>query len=68
MRLVDKHVRHDRVRTLSLGICIDEKPIGNGCEINWKHQLPDLAKLGMNLAEPESPNEPASLKSSDLPV
>jgi hypothetical protein len=54
MPLVDKQLRHDRIRPLSLGICIDEQSVEEPQEIGWKSHLPMLDKLGLVLpAEPD---------------
>ncbi|TWU47368.1 hypothetical protein Poly51_51680 [Rubripirellula tenax] len=49
MPLVDKQVRHDRIRTLSLGVYSFDQPIGEPCQIDWSKRVADLEKLGLNL-------------------
>ncbi|TWU20459.1 hypothetical protein Pla52o_43370 [Novipirellula galeiformis] len=62
MPLVDKQVRHDRVRMLSLGLNQDEIPVGQPHRIDWERHLPSLEKMGLRLAAPRpdevSPEEP----------
>jgi len=50
MPLVDKQLRHDRVRSLSLGICVDENPVADPHVIRWEAHLPTLRTLGLALA------------------
>ncbi len=52
MPLVDKQVRHDRVRVISVGIHSDDKPIGPPHRIDWSSHLPGLQKLGLRLTQP----------------
>ncbi|EMI21680.1 hypothetical protein RMSM_01393 [Rhodopirellula maiorica SM1] len=49
MPLVDKQVRHDRVRVLSLGLNESESPIGEPHRIAWKSHLANLASMGLPL-------------------
>ena len=50
MPLVDRQVRHDRVRLLSVGINTTERPVGQPHKIDWSKHVPDLAKMGLPLA------------------
>ena len=54
MPLVDKQLQHKRVRTLSLGINQNEKPIGEPHEIDWHVHASQLQKLGLRM-EPAKP-------------
>ncbi|WP_146534586.1 hypothetical protein [Rubripirellula reticaptiva] len=49
MPLVDKQVRHDRIRSLSLGVYRDDQPIGAPCRIDWSKRIVDLERLGLKL-------------------
>ncbi|GAA4462773.1 hypothetical protein [Novipirellula rosea] len=49
MPLVDKQVRHDRVRVLSLGLNEDECPIGQPHRIAWNSHLASLEAMGLQL-------------------
>ena len=49
MPLVDKQLRHDRVRPLSLGINQDEKPIRTPHRIEWLTHLTTLEQIGLTL-------------------
>ena len=51
MPLVDSQVQHDRIRRLSLGINLNEKPIGDPHVIDWSVHQDELTKLGMNLPQ-----------------
>ena len=55
MPLVDKQLRHDRIRPLSLGICVDERPVEDPQEISWRVHLPMLEKLGLMLPAEHDP-------------
>lgn len=50
MPLVDRQVRHDRVRLLSVGLHRGEQPIGSPHKIDWSQHLPSLEKMGLPLA------------------
>ncbi len=47
--LVDNQAQHPRVRTLSLGINVDEPMIKQPVEIDWEKYLPKVAELGLSL-------------------
>lgn len=47
MPLVDRQLRHDRVRSVSIGICNSEKPLGEPHKIVWEEHLPSLRELGL---------------------
>lgn len=50
MPLVDRQVRHDRVRLLSIGINSSEQPVGKPHTIDWSVHLPEIQKMGLPLA------------------
>jgi hypothetical protein len=50
MPLVDRQVRHDRVRLLSVGINTTERPVGQPHTIDWSKHVPELEKMGLSLA------------------
>ena len=52
MPLVDKHATHRRIRPLSAGIFVNEKPVGKPVSIPWESQEWELKKLGLDLKEP----------------
>ncbi|MGB7327032.1 MAG: hypothetical protein WBD31_19305 [Rubripirellula sp.] len=49
MPLVDKQVRHDRIRSLSMGVYRYDQPIGTPCRIDWSKRIADLERLGLKL-------------------
>ena len=51
--LVDKHLRHNRVQELSVGLNPDERPVGPPQAIAWASHLPGLQQLGLTLVLPE---------------
>ena len=51
MPLVDEQERHERVRTVSLGLYADERPVGSPYEIDWDTQLASLRKYGVTFAD-----------------
>jgi hypothetical protein len=53
MPLVDKHLRHNRVQELSVGLNPDERPVGPPQAIAWATHLPKLQQLGLTLVLPE---------------
>ena len=59
MPLVDKHLRHNRIQELSVGLNPDERPVGPPHNIDWTVHLPKLQSLGLTLVLPE-PNEPSA--------
>ncbi|WP_442509580.1 hypothetical protein SH528x_001160 [Novipirellula sp. SH528] len=54
MPLVDKQVRHDRVRVLSLGLNEDEIPVGEPHRIAWQSHLASLEAMGLQLTAASS--------------
>lgn len=52
MPLVDKHATHRRIRPLSAGIFVNEKPVSKPVSIPWESQEWELKKLGLDLKEP----------------
>ncbi len=61
MPLVDRQVRHDRVRMLSVGIHEDEKPVGQPYRIAWESHLTSIQEMGLSLeraAAPVTASEP----------
>ncbi|MEZ5387125.1 MAG: hypothetical protein R3F13_16580 [Prosthecobacter sp.] len=50
--LVDKHATHRRIRPLSTGIYVNEKPVGEPVAIPWTSKEWELKKLGLDLKEP----------------
>jgi hypothetical protein len=48
--LVDSQAHHPRIRTLSLGINIDEPIIKPPVAVDWNRYLPQLAAMGLKLA------------------
>ncbi|MEM9586852.1 MAG: hypothetical protein AAGA03_06190 [Planctomycetota bacterium] len=67
MPLVDDQVRHDRVRLLSLGVNLDDRPIGEPVTIDWSSHQAQLELLGMSLESGNAAEEysPASSCTSD---
>ncbi|QDS95150.1 hypothetical protein FF011L_39370 [Roseimaritima multifibrata] len=53
MPMVDSQTKHDRVRTISVGMNTQEQPIGSPHQIDWTAHLPDLQKLGIELVSQE---------------
>lgn len=51
--LVDKHLRHNRVVEVSVGLNPDERPIGPPQPVAWASHLPQLHQLGLKLVLPE---------------
>lgn len=51
MPLVDKQVRHDRIRMLSLGLNVDECPVGAPHSIEWNFHLEKLDRMGLQLRQ-----------------
>jgi hypothetical protein len=49
MPLVDKHLRHNRVMELSVGLNPDERPVGPPLAIAWATHLAKLQPLGLKL-------------------
>ncbi len=49
MPLVDKHATHRRIRPLSAGIFVNEKPVGEPVSIQWTAQEWELKKMGLDL-------------------
>ena len=49
MPLVDRQVRHNRVKELSAGLNTDEKMVGKTVKIDWSAHLPQLKKMGLSL-------------------
>ena len=47
--LVDRQAHHPRVRTLSLGINIDEPIIKPPITVDWERYLPQIAEMGLKL-------------------
>lgn len=50
MPLVDRQVRHDRIRELSIGLNQTEKPVGEPYVIDWSSHLPTLQEMGLSLS------------------
>ncbi|MDZ4404652.1 hypothetical protein [Prosthecobacter sp.] len=50
MPLVDKHATHRRIRPLSAGIFVNEKPVGEPVSIQWTAQEWELKKMGLDLS------------------
>jgi hypothetical protein len=49
MPLVDRQVRHNRVKELSAGLFGEEKPVGETVKIDWAAHMSELKKLGLPL-------------------
>ncbi|WP_146599102.1 hypothetical protein [Novipirellula aureliae] len=49
MPLVDKQVRHDRIRQISIGLNDGERPIGDPYKIDWQSHVEKLAQTGFVL-------------------
>jgi hypothetical protein len=47
--LVDRQAHHPRIRTLSLGINVDEPIIKRPISVDWKRFLPQVAEFGLKL-------------------
>lgn len=47
MPLVDRQLRHDRVRAISIGLSSSEKPVSQPHRIAWETHLPSLKELGL---------------------
>jgi hypothetical protein len=47
--LVDRQAHHPRIRTLSLGINVDEPIIKTPIPVDWERYLPQVADLGLKL-------------------
>jgi hypothetical protein len=54
MPLVDKQSRHNRIRQVSLGLNVDEHPVGEPYTIRWQSHLATLEKMGLKLEPAES--------------
>ena len=64
MPLVHDQEKHDRVRELSIGLGLDDQPVGIPYRIPWAEHLPNLKELGLPLeggthppVEPTGPPE-----------
>ncbi|TWT82184.1 hypothetical protein CA13_36450 [Planctomycetes bacterium CA13] len=53
MPLVDKQIRHDRIRMLSIGLNDGERPIGEPFRIEWASHVAKLETMGLELAGPD---------------
>lgn len=49
MPLVDRQLRHNRIRQVSLGLNLDEHPVGEPYTIRWSSHVATLKKLGLEL-------------------
>ena len=47
--LVDRQAHHPRIRTLSLGINVDEPIIKQPLQVDWDRYLPQIADMGLKL-------------------
>jgi hypothetical protein len=47
--LVDRQAHHPRIRTVSLGINVDEPIIKPSLQVDWDRYLPQIADLGLKL-------------------
>ncbi|TWU37372.1 hypothetical protein [Novipirellula artificiosorum] len=54
MPLVDRQVRHDRIRMISVGLNDGERPIGDPHRIDWESHVDKLQQLGLTLAKPSA--------------
>lgn len=69
MPLVDKQVRHDRIRMLSLGLNVDERPVGDPHQIQWNCHLENLSRMGLRLRQTPTPRTtPTDLRTRDEPA
>jgi hypothetical protein len=70
MPLVDKQVRHDRIRMLSLGFHHDEVPVGDPYRIQWSSHSEKLLVMGLQLRNPpeQQKPEPLQTETSALPT
>ena len=48
--LVDRQAHHPRIRTLSLGLNVDEPIIKPPLQVDWERYLPQIAELGLKLS------------------
>jgi hypothetical protein len=61
MPLVDRQLRHNRIQEISLGLSLDEKPVGAPHTIDWSSHLLKLRQTGLALDEGDEnpPQQPA---------
>ena len=69
--LVDRQAHHPRIRTLSLGLNVEETLIKTPLEVEWERYLPEVADLGLKLSAGPTPvaqNEPERLMAAVAPI
>ena len=55
MPLVDRQLRHDRIRTLSLGLMTAEIPATEPVRVDWASHTAQLAQVGLRLTDDVTP-------------